>query len=110
MAADRQWAHSSVPKTNMCAGCPAQVDGGAGGVGGRGSSGCERKSHIESCRRSQNKATMAKITQKESRTSGEVWVSGVFTSPLTPGAEEAAADGEPFTEHEFALFRSYAHL
>lgn len=99
MAADRQWVHSSAPKTNSCV-QPALLRWTEGGRSGRArfpwSGFClwREKSvgprgSFESCRRGQNKATKAKIALRERCTSSvKVSMSVVFIFPLTPGLEE----------------------
>ncbi len=103
MAADRQWAHSSVPKTNSCV-QPVLLRWTEGSRSGRarfpwsGFGWWREKSvaprgSFESCRRGQNKATEAKIALRERYTSSvEVSVSGVFIFPLTPGLEESVVN------------------
>lgn len=99
MAADRQWAHSSAPKTNSCV-QPALLRWTEGSRSGRAKflwsdfgwwreKSVAPRGSFESCRRGQNKAPKAKIALRERYTySVVVLVSGVFIFPLTPGLEE----------------------
>ena len=94
MAADRQWAHSSTPKTNSCV-QPAPLRWTEGDKSGRAGFpwsgfGWQREKSVESCRGNQNKSAEAKIALRERYTSCmEVSVSGVFIFPLTLGRDES---------------------